>query len=258
MDMRKAAAEDYGRLVALAGKEGWNYSIEDFLELERTGCATTLVADLDGALRGMVTIMDYGGMGWISNMLVEGGYRMKHMGAELLQEGMKRLAAKRTIALFSYGEAVGYYLKQGFRLERDYPVVRYVGGRVGSRGGREPSIGEIEAMDSRAFSGKRGGLLGALARKGKVFSPARGEGFAIVRPHPVEPSVGPVVCGDAGAGRDLLYSAFDYLGAGAMGVLVGGTVEGFEVSGRVSRLYVGEPPQTDNGVALAFAGLEFG
>jgi GNAT superfamily N-acetyltransferase len=258
MEMRRAVLGDYPRLEALAEKEGWNYRLEDFLDLDRTGCATTLVAHLEGAVRGMVTIMDYGDVGWVSNMLVEGGYRGRRIGADLLQEGIRWLGAKRTIALFSYGITAGYYLKQGFKLERDYAVVKYLGGHWGSRGQEEPSFENIVSMDSQAFSTRRGGLLRVLAGKGKIFSPARGKGFALVRPDPVEPIVGPVLCDNALAGEELLYSAFNFLGAGAMGVMIGEAVKGFEVIGRVNRLYVGEPPQTDTGVALAFAGLEFG
>jgi hypothetical protein len=113
-------------------------------------------------------------------------------------------------------------------------------------------------MDAKAFSAMRGGMLKVLAGKGKVFSPVRGKGFAIMRPDPVEPTVGPVVCDDASAGKELLYAAFDSLGSGAMGVMVGEAAEGFEVIGRVKRLFVGEPPRTDAGMALAFAGLEYG
>lgn len=258
LEIRKAVVEDYPRLEALAGKEGWNYRLGDFLDLERTGCATTLVANLDGAVRGMVTTMDYGEVGWISNMLIEGSYRRRRLGAELLQEGMRLLGTKRTVALFSYDESVGYYLKLGFKLEKDYAVVRYLGGHGGRVGAEVPSLDDVIAMDAEAFSARRGGMLRVLAGRGKVFSPAHGRGFAIIRPDPVEPTVGPAVCDDASAGRELLCAAFDSLGAGSMGVMVGEAPEGFEVVGRVKRLYVGEPPRTDTGMALAFAGLEYG
>ena len=258
MEIRRAVAGDYPKLEALAEREGWNYRLEDFLDLDRTGCATTLVTVLEGAVRGMVTLMDYGGIGWISNMLVEGEYRGRRVGGDLLHEGVRWLGAKRTIALFSYGETVGYYLKQGFKLERDYVMVKYLGGHAGSRGPEEPSFENIVSMDSQVFSARRGGLLRVLAGKGKAFSPPQGKGFALVRPDPMEPTVGPVLCDDASAGKELLYSAFNFLGAGAVGVMVGDALEGFEVVGRAYRLYVGEPPQTDTGVALAFAGLEFG
>jgi hypothetical protein len=258
MEIRKAIAGDYPRLEALAEREGWNYRLEDFLDLDRSGHATTIVADLEGAVRGMVTLMDYGDAGWISNMLVGGAAGAGGGGADLLQEGIRWLGGKRTIALFSYGETVGYYLKQGFKLERDYAVVKYLGGCEGSRGEEEPSFDTIVSMDSRGFSARRDGLLRVLTSKGKVFSPTNGKGFALARPDPVEPTVGPVVCENASAGKKLLYSACNCLGAGAMAVMVGEAVEGFEVVGRVNRLYLGEPPQTDTGVALAFAGLEFG
>lgn len=253
-----AVPADYPRLVALAQREGWNYSLEDFLDLDRSGCATTLVTPREGDAMAMVTMMDYGGTVWISNMLVDGGYRGRGVGAGLLREGIARMGTKRTVALFSYGDAVGFYLKQGFRLEGEYPVVRYAGGRRGSHGEGEPSLESVAEMDWQGFSTRRAGLLKVLAAKGKVLSPARGRGFAIVRPDPAEPTVGPVVCEDASAGRDLLLAAFQELGAKAIGVLVGEAGEGFEAVGKVSRLYLGEPPQTDTGVALTFAGLEFG
>lgn len=253
-----AGPGDYPRLEALTKREGWNYGQGDFLDLDRSGCGTTLVASLDGGVRGMITLMDYGDVGWISNMLVEQGYRGRRLGAELLREGILRLGEKRSVALFSYQDALGFYVGEGFKLDRDYDVVRYMGGKGGISGTEKPGIDAMESLDRRAFSMRRRSLLEMLLGKGQVLSPANGSGFAIARPDPVEPTVGPVVCGDPSEGRQLLYAALDTLGAGAMTVLVGGLMEGVEVVQRISRLYVGERPQTDTGMALAFAGLEFG
>jgi hypothetical protein len=206
----------------------------------------------------MITFMDYGEVGWISNMLVERSYRGRHLGGELLNEGILRLGAKRTVALFSYEDAVRFYVREGFKLEGAYAVVRYVGGQGGVSGGKGMGIDAIESMDWMAFSARRRGLLEMLVGKRQALSPVNGNGFALVRPDPVEPTVGPVVCDDAPAGLGLLYAAFNLLGAGARAVMVGKATTGLEVVERVSRLYVGEPPQTDTGMALAFAGLEFG
>jgi predicted N-acetyltransferase YhbS len=258
MEIRKASPGDYSKLEALTKREGWNYSLEDFVDLDRTGCGTTLVATLDGGIRGMITLMDYGEVGWISNMLVERSYRGRRLGAELLSEGVQQLGAKRTVALFSYEDAVRFYLREGFKLEGGYTVVRYTGGQGGISSGKGVGIDAIESMDRKVFSARRRGLLEMLVGKGQALSPASGNGFALVRPDPVEPMVGPVVCDDASAGRELLYAAFNLLEVGARAVMVSETMAGLEVVERVSRLYVGEPPQTDTGMALAFAGLEFG
>jgi predicted N-acetyltransferase YhbS len=258
MEIRKTDPRDYSELEALTRREGWNYDLEDFVDLDRTGCGTTLVAILDGAIRGMITLMDYVEVGWISNMLVERSYRGRHLGAELLSEGIQQLSAKRTVALFSYDDAVRFYLREGFKLEGSYAVVRYMGMHGGVSGGKGLGIDAIDSMDRMVFSARRRGLLEVLVGKGQALSPASGSGFALVRPDPVEPTVGPVVCDDASAGRGLLYAAFNLLGTGARAVIVGEAIEGLEVVERVSRLYVGEPPQTDTSMALAFAGLEFG
>lgn len=257
MEIRVAGPEDHQRLEEMTRHEGWNYGPDDFIDLERSGCATTLVASMGDTVMGMITLMDYGDVGWISNMLVERGYRRRRFGGELLREGVSRLGGKRTVALFSYEDALRFYFREGFKLDRAYDVVRYVGGQHGSSGG-DPGMDAIASMDSQAFSMKRRPLLEVLAARGEILSPASGSGFALVRPDPVEPAVGPVVCDDPRGGRLLLYAAFNLLGAGAMAVMVGGSLEGVEVVDRVSRMYLGEPPLTDNGLAFAFAGLEYG
>jgi hypothetical protein len=105
---------------------------------------------------------------------------------------------------------------------------------------------------------RRRSLLETLAKRGKIVSPTSSNGFAIVRPDPVEPTVGPVVCDNSSEGRELLFTTLGMLGTGAKAVMVGEAMEGLHVEQRVNRLYVGERPHMDKDKAIAFAGLEFG
>jgi hypothetical protein len=141
--------------------------VQDFSDMQATGCTTTFVAVDEGRIKGMITVMDYGRVGWISNMLVEKASRGKKLGGDLLEEGIKALGEKQTITLFAYMDAKRFYLRHGFRCDRDFPLVRFIGGRKGSarEGG---STEEVFAMDEKCFGFSRRGLLRVLMGKGRT------------------------------------------------------------------------------------------
>jgi GNAT superfamily N-acetyltransferase len=257
MEIGQGSPADYPALAALTEAEGWNYSVKDFQDLDLSGCGKTLVAKQDGSPKGMVTIFDYGDVGWISNLLVYRPLRGKGLGSELLRECVRQFGGKRTIALFSYQESKRFYLKEGMKQDRDFSYVKFVGGRKGSA--REGALSEgMYNMDERAFGYRRKGLLRMLMGNGHIICPSKGPGFAILRPDPVEATVGPVVAEDGEAGLELLYASFNILGIGSHAVVPEGELEGVQELFRVSRLYYGEKPFTDFSLVKAFSGLEFG
>jgi GNAT superfamily N-acetyltransferase len=257
MEIQKAEAGDFTALAALTEKEGWNYSVEDFLDLEKAGCATNLIAKKEGTLAGMITLFDYGEIGWISNVLVERSVRGTGIGEAMFQEAVRWFSGKRTIELFSYQSSKGFYLKEGMKYDRDFSYVRFTGGRGGSA--REGSgSNTITEMDQSVFGYARGGLLKVILDKGRIIYPTEGKGFAILRPDPHEATIGPVVAEDRRAGEELLYAAFNMLGVGSFAVIPEDNLEGVEEVLKVSRMYLGEKPKTDFERAFAFAGLEFG
>jgi len=257
MEILKAVAGDFAALAALAEVEGWNYSVEDFLDLERAGCVTNLIARQGEGLAGMITLFDYGEIGWISNVLVERSLRGTGIGHALFQEAVRLFNGKRTIALFSYQNSKGFYLKEGMRYDKDFSYVKFLGGRGGSaREGPDPE--NAISMDSSVFGYSRKGLLNVMLSKGRIIYPKEGSGFAILRPDPHEATVGPVVAEDKNVGKELLYAAFNMLGAGSFAVVTDSGLERVEEVLKVSRMYLGEKPLTDFGRAFAFAGLEFG
>lgn len=256
MILRKAKFRDYVRLKRLTDQDGWNYSEEDFSIFEETGCSETIVAVDDEGIIGMMTLFDYGGTGWISNLLVSKEWRETGVGEELLSKGLEIFEKKRTVSLFSTKEALDFYLKRGFNLEREFHFVRFRGGKTGTA--EESGHQDVFHMDRECFGYDREGVLRVLIKRGKVLYPSRGRGFAILRPNPRELAVGPVISWDKKAGLDLLYNSLSFLGANATAVLPSLDIAGVEEIYKVFRLYRGERPRTDYRRVFAFAGLEFG
>ncbi|MCX8182746.1 MAG: GNAT family N-acetyltransferase [Candidatus Methanomethyliaceae archaeon] len=252
MRIRVAERNDYGLLLNLSQEEGWNYELKDFMIMECSGCSKTLVADQDGII-GMITLFDYGDIGWISNLLVERRWRKVGVGRSLLREGIRMLGKKRTIALFSTQESVPFYLKNGLVKDRDLYFIKFLGGFDGSvkKGEWNESIA---LMDKICFGYSREPLLRLLAESGAVVFPKDREGFAILRPGSMESTVGPVICND----NDFLYSAMSLLGVGSTAVTPYPNPRFAETIFKVTFMYLGEKPKIDYNIAQAFAGLEYG
>jgi len=252
---READLEDFPLLVELTEREGWNYTEADFVNLKNTGCAHTLVAEDVGGILGMITVIDYDNMGWISNVLVKRSKRGSGIGKRLLAEGIGILGRKETVSLFAYERSKKFYQSEGFRLDRTLHFVRYKGYMSGAATRRGSY--DFLRFQKECFGYNCPKILNMLASIGTVLSPVEGEGFAIVRADPKEPCVGPVVADDPVAGKSLLYAAFNQIGAGCRAVLPR-MVEGTDEVERVSRLYLGERPILDEGRVFAFSGLELG
>lgn len=252
LKIRLAERNDYAYLIILAQEEGWNYELKDFMIMESSGCSKTLVADHDGII-GMITLFDYGDIGWISNLLVERGLRKMGVGHSLLMEGIRMLGKKKTIALFSTQESVPFYERNGFAKDRDFHFIKFLGGFDGSvkKGGWDESL---ELIDKLCFGYSRGRLLRLLAESGSVVFPTAGEGFAILRPGESESTVGPVISNK----ENFLYSAMSALGVGSTAVTPCPNPRFCETIFKVTLMYLGDKPKIDYRIAQAFAGLEYG
>ncbi len=259
MEIGTASPKDFPALVRLTSQEGWNYAVEDFNRLWSTGCMETVVAR-DGAsgVAGMVTVLDYGEVAWLSNVVVRRDLRGMGIGRALVGEAVSRNRRKRTISLLSYGDTAGFYRRQGFSEAGYLELVRYTGGAGGFGEAKEGAGDEDFALDGVCFGYRRPRFLEMMAREHLTLSPSRGRGFAFVRADPVEPMVGPVVAEDREAGLGLLYAALGRGGVGCGAVTPHRGLEGTEAVDRVVRLYIGERPILDAGRVYALTGLELG
>ncbi len=261
MEIREADPKDFPELVLLTEKEGWNYNEDDFHWFSKVG-GKTLVAINEDEIIGMVTVFDYGGAGWISNLLVKPRERGHGIGGEILSECKRRLESKATIALFSYERSTDFYEANGFRIDIEAYLVS-LKDRDGIRRGKEFVIeAELEEsmlqMDRECFGYERHMVIGELAKRGAVLKLEGYDGFAIVRKDPVEPSVGPVISGEIGAGNELLLASLEFAGPNAKAVVLEEGLGFLNYEERIRRLYLGAPPKIDRSRAVAFAGLELG
>lgn len=252
LKIRVADRRDFDTLLTLSQEEGWNYELDDFVIMERSGCSKTLVAEQDEII-GMITLFDYGEIGWISNLLVKKNWRRRGVGRSLLKQGIKALGKKRTVALFSTQESVPFYVKNGLAIDRELYYVKFTGGCDGSleKGSWSDSI---ELADRLCFGYRRGRLLKLLAESGSVVHPKDGEGFAILRPGKMESTVGPVLSEK----KEFLYSAMSALGVGSTAVTQYPNSKCAKTIFKVTLMYLGDKLIIDYNKAQAFAGLEYG
>lgn len=257
--VRVASRRDFSYLCSMTSAEGWGYCEEDFIWFEDIG-GKTLVAVEGCKIIGIVTILDYGNAGWISNLLVRKKERGHGVGSLLVKESMRRFNGKRTVALFSYGHSLGFYEEHGFKRDSDAYIVSLRGPFAGSCGvARVNSVtDDMIALDSECFGFARPALLRGLGKKGELLVQAEGSGFAIARPDPVEPMAGPVVASNRASGLELLYVALAVAGQGARALVLEEGIKDLNYEGKISRLYQGDPPKIDRKRAFAFAGLELG
>ncbi|MCS7097797.1 MAG: GNAT family N-acetyltransferase [Candidatus Methanomethyliaceae archaeon] len=256
LNIRLAMREDYEELLELSNEAEWNYEIEDFVLMNESGISKILVVERSNAIEksdiiGMITIFDYGQIGWISNLIVRENWRRKGIGSLLLREALKLLNGKKTIALFSKQESIGFYLKNGFKIDREFYFVRFNGN------GKEYEnlIGDwdedIYIMDRFCFGYDRKPLLKLMMSRGYIIK--RNREFAIIRPSPKESTIGPVISNN----ESFLFIAMASSGKGSVAVTT--TYYDFvDIIYKVYRMYLGEPPYTYYPLVKAFAGLEYG
>ncbi|MDH7555312.1 MAG: GNAT family N-acetyltransferase [Candidatus Methanosuratincola sp.] len=261
MEIREADPKDFQKLVLMTEKEGWNYTEDDFHWFSRVG-GKTLVAANEGEIIGMGTIFDYGNAGWISNILVKPRERGHGIGGEILSECIRRLENKRTVALFSYERTTDFYEANGFRSDLEGYLVSLKDREWNLRRAGLIVGAELEEsmlrMDQECFGYERHRVIKELAKRGSVLKPGGCDGFAIVREDPVEPSVGPVISDDRGAGHELLFASLLFAGPNTKAVVLEEGIGHINYEEKIRRLYLGAPLKIDRSRAVAFAGLELG
>lgn len=250
LNIRLAIHEDYKELLELSNEAGWNYEVEDFILMKESGLSKTLVAEKSNII-GMITIFDYGQIGWISNLIVRENWRKKGIGSLLLREAIRLLFNKKTIALFSNQESIGFYLKNGFKIDREFYFVKF------NDDSKEYNnlIGDwdedIYTMDYFCFGYNRRPLLKLMSSRGYIIR--RNKEFAIIRPSSKETTVGPVISND----ESFLLVAMASSGKGSVAVTTS-YYKFVDIIYRVYRMYLGKPPYTYYPLVKAFAGLEYG
>jgi ribosomal protein S18 acetylase RimI-like enzyme len=209
-------------LMRLCRSAGWNQRREDwelFLRLNPGGC---FVAELDGAVVGTITTLNYADrIGWIAMLLVDPAMRRQGIGTRLLHRAMETLSNCATIGLDATPEGKKVYDGLGFVDE--YEVSRMVAPTALKKTpGAEPRVrtaqkGDAElmtALDRPAFGAERRSVLETLLDTAPEYAAiAENEsgkpiGFVLGRHGHRFEHVGPIHGSDVETAKTLARAAF--------------------------------------------------
>jgi predicted N-acetyltransferase YhbS len=168
--IRAMTVDDLDFAVEITHQEGWGYTRDDLkriLEWSPDGC---IVIEDDGKRIGMATSLNYGGFGWVGNVVVRKDHRglghgkaiMRHIISEMMGQGA------HGVRLFAYENTTSFYETMGFRHEGPVRVMRRhpelatepmlpTGYDVSPV--KEDELPAIIDMDRDAFGGDRGKVL---------------------------------------------------------------------------------------------------
>jgi len=196
---------DFEFAVRITDTMNWNLSEEDFefmLKLEPQGCFVLF----DGAERvGMVTVVTYGKMGWLGNLIVADTHRKKGAGSLLAKHAVNYLTSKnvKTIGLYAYIDKIPFYKRLGFEYDSEFMVLDGRGlsssVKANLRKAKKEDMREIIECDKSCFGGSRKKLLEHIllnpdnlcyvyVENGKTL------GYAVAKVYEDMAELGPLVC----------------------------------------------------------------
>lgn len=197
--------EDFEFAIRLTDTMNWKLADEDFefmLKLEPQGCFVLF----DAAKRiGIVTVVSFGRIGWLGNLIVAETHRKKGAGSLLAKHAVNYLMNKgvKTVGLYAYIDKIPFYKRLGFEYESEFAVLE---GRGFSspikprlRKARKEDVREIVEFDKTCFGDSRKKLLTHIllnhnnhcylyAENGKIT------GYAASKVYEDTAELGPLVC----------------------------------------------------------------
>ena len=168
--VRHLKREDISWAIALTDTEAWGYAAADFerlLDLEPEG---VFLAQAGGARVGITATTTYGPLAYIGAVIVEPGWRGKHVGDALMRACLDFLDHRgvESARLNAYLNVIPFYERLGFR--REFENHRFAGrheGRAvpGVRLAREDDVAAMAELDRRYFGAERTKLLRRLLQE---------------------------------------------------------------------------------------------
>lgn len=204
--VRRMREEDIEFAVQITDTMNWNLTEWDFkfmINLEPEGCFILLH---DSEKIGVATTISFGKVGWIGNVIVDENHRGKGAGTMLVKHAIGYLKNRgiETIGLYSYEEAVNFYMRLGFKREMKFTVLK---GKSSPSQFQEKSVKEtgkselhkVIAFDTFHFGASRRKLLEKIAGiKGNLcYHYVEGKailGYAMAKVYNHYAEIGPLVC----------------------------------------------------------------
>jgi len=207
--VERMAPEDFPFAVQLSNTMNWNMTLEDFelaMSLEPEGC---FLLFQDSKRVGITTTVSFGKMGWLGNLIVREEYRRKNTGGLLVNRAVDYLSRKGvgTIGLYAYPHLVAFYEHFGFKLDKDFSVLRgepvFPSPINALKKIQEEFIPSVIAFDSKCFGANRAKLLESMFFSGKnlcygLIDNEEVKGFAAAKLYDRMADIGPIVCKENG------------------------------------------------------------
>lgn len=270
--------EDFEFAVSIANTVNWDMAEEDFefnVKLEPKGCFVLF----DGSKRiGTITTISFEKVGFFGNLIVSEKYRGKGAGALLVRHAVNYLRGKKvkTVALYSYMNAVPFYHKLGFKDDSEFIVLQGNGHSSRwvprTRQAVKSDVQKILQFDSQCPGFSRAKLLKPLLLNSNnlAFVAVENEsliGYAIAKVYDGTAQIGPVVGaeGQVETATDLVRAIIDKLEGSEISMCIPEKKEklldmmirlGFHEDFHVARMFCGEP--LGNGCIFAAESLERG
>lgn len=270
--------EDFEFAVNLANTANWDMAEEDFefnVKLESEGCFVLF----DGSERiGIITTISFEKIGFFGNLIVSEKHRGKGAGTLLVKHAINCLKGKKvkTVAWYSYMNAVPFYHKLGFKDDSEFIVLKgnghYSRSVSGIRQAVKSDVQKILQFDSQCLGYSRATLLKLLLLNSDnlAFVAVENEsliGYTIAKVYDGTAQIGPIVCAEGQGERatNLVRAIIDGLEGSEISLCIPAKKEkfldmlvqlGFHKDFRVARMLCGEP--LGNGCIFAAESLERG
>jgi predicted N-acetyltransferase YhbS len=249
-------------LVQLAHALGWTTTrsdVESLLNYDPKGC---FVADLKGEVVGSVTTTSYTHFGWVGMVLVKEEFRRRGIGLALMQRACHYLRDKGILTVRLEADPPGMPLYEHLRFVRECSSERWYRegpptAEVGDvREATQADLQEIRPLDRRAFGDDRTRVLARLLRCSEfafVSDEQPAKGLLMIRMTPHGALFGPFIAAEPELAECLLRAGLNRVTNGPVFVGVPETHKnalallrkyGFRLRTTLSRMYLGNPPQT--------------
>jgi len=108
---------DLPAVLDLVNREGWMYDMVDMERILRIDSECSIVAETDGQMVGLATVIRFGDRGVIGHLVIKEGWRKKGIGDFLLDTIIADMDSKGigTIELYAAPHARDYYPRKNFR-----------------------------------------------------------------------------------------------------------------------------------------------
>lgn len=114
--VRQWTEADLEGVFKLVDRENWGWELAEIRRIHALDSQSSLVAEEDGELKGLVTVIDYGIMAFIVHVIVEEGSRSRGLGKIMVKAALGRLDAKgiARVELHAMPDVLGFYNQLGF------------------------------------------------------------------------------------------------------------------------------------------------